>query len=127
MSGSAPARRLLWYGPALAWAVFLLWLGSATLDVPYEPYPFIPLDKVAHFGLYGILGVLAVFGWRMAGRWPHVTLPLGLALAVGALDELRQRSVATRSADVLDFVADLIAIVLAFVVLIRWWKPEEVE
>lgn len=127
MSGSGSGGRFLWYGPAVAWAVFLLWLGSSAIDVPYEPYPFIPWDKVAHFGLYGILGVLAVLGWRKAGRWPHVAVPLVLALGVGVLDELRQRSVAVRTADMLDFVADLIAIVLAFAVLSRWRKPEEVE
>jgi VanZ family protein len=115
----------MWYVPAAAWAMFLLWLGGRTWDGTFEPYPFIPWDKVAHLGLYGVLGALAVLGWRMAGRRPHVLLPLGLALTVGIVDELNQRSVATRSADPLDFLADLIAIVLAFAILRRVREPEE--
>lgn len=120
-----PADTWLWYIPAAVWAAFLLYLGSRSFDQPFEPYPFIPWDKVAHVGLYGVLGTLAVIGWRRAGRRPHVLVPLALALAVGILDELNQRAVATRSADPLDFLADLVAIVVAFAVLGRMRKPEE--
>jgi VanZ family protein len=74
-----------------------------------------------------MLGALAVLGWRRAGRWPHILVPLGAALAVGIVDELNQRSVAMRSADPLDFLADLIAIVLAFVILRRVREPEGVR
>lgn len=123
-----PARAIgawLWYAPAAAWGAFLLWLGSQSFDGTWEPYPFIPWDKVAHVALYGVLGALAVIGWRGAGRRPHIAVPLAAALAVGIVDELRQRGVATRSADPLDFLADMIAIVLAFVILRRVREPEE--
>jgi VanZ family protein len=117
----------LWSAPAVAWAAFLLWLGGLTFDGPFEPDSPIPWDKFAHLALYGMLGALAVLGWRRAGRWPHILVPLGAALAVGIVDELNQRSVAMRSADPLDFLADLIAIVLAFVILRRVREPEGVR
>jgi VanZ family protein len=66
----------------------------------------LPLDKAAHFVLYGLLGVLATRGWQKAGRKPHLVLPIVFALTVGAADELHQRSVADRSSDVFDWFAD---------------------
>jgi len=117
---------LLWYLPAAAWAAFLLYLGSRSFDVPFTQGP-IPWDKIAHLGLYGGLGALAVMGWRLAGRRPHIAVPLTLALAVGLADEIRQRRVPLRSADPLDFLADLVAIVLAFAILGRRPKDEGVE
>src|SRR5262245_12575533 len=69
------------YVPALLWAGFLLFLGGRsnvpTLDTT------LPVDKVAHFALYGTLGALAAFGWvrvrRPAWYWPVI-----FALLVGA-------------------------------------------
>jgi VanZ family protein len=54
-------------------------------------------------------------------------VPLGLAVAVGLVDELRQRGVSTRSADPFDLLADTVGIVLAFAILSRAHKPEEVQ
>lgn len=121
------AKRWLWYLPACLWAAFLLRLGSSNIDVPVVPYAFIPWDKVAHLLLYGVLGVLAVLGWRKAGRRPHILLPLMLALSIGVIDELNQRSVATRTADPRDYLADLIAITIAFAILGRSHANEEGE
>jgi VanZ family protein len=82
----------------------LLFVGGRS-DVPTVETT-LPLDKAAHFVLYGLLGVLATRGWQKAGRRPHLVLPIVLALAVGAADELHQRSVAARSSDVFDWFAD---------------------
>ena len=81
--------RFLAYAPATVWAALLLFLGGRS-DVPTADTP-LPLDKAAHFLLYGLLGVLATWGWQQAGRRPHLLLPLILAVAVGAADELHQR------------------------------------
>jgi len=86
--------------------------------VPVLPYRF-PIDKVAHFGLYGLLGALAANGWRRAGRWPAIWVPLILACGVGVLDELGQTRVITRMGDPLDFAADFVAIIAAFVIVGR--------
>lgn len=104
-------RRLRPYGPALGWALVLLWLGSR----PGVAGPDVPgLDKVAHFMIYGILGSLAGWGWRHAGNVPRALVVIALACAVGAADELNQRRVPARTADPLDFMADAAGVVLGF-------------
>jgi VanZ family protein len=96
--------RVLAYAPAAVWAALLLLLGGQS-DVPTVDTP-LPLDKAAHFLLYGLLGVLATLGWRRARAWPHLALPILCAIAVGAADELHQRTVSGRSPDIVDWVAD---------------------
>jgi VanZ family protein len=84
--------------------VLLLFLGGRS-DVPTVDTP-LPLDKAAHFLFYGLLGVLATMGWRKAQRWPPLLIPIVLAVAVGTADELNQRRVSGRSAEVADWIAD---------------------
>lgn len=78
-----------------------------------------PLDKLAHFVAFGTLAALAMLATRC--RAPLSVLWGGLLLA--ATDELGQRSVPGRSADVFDFMTDLAAIVvvvLAGLAISRW-------
>lgn len=110
-------RALPAYLPAFVWAAFLLLLGAVP-DLRGPAVDF-PLDKLAHFSLYGVLGGVAAFGWHRAGRrpaWPWVLLG---ALLVGAADELHQRGVSGRSADALDWAADGAGIVSMFGVGLR--------
>jgi VanZ family protein len=102
----------LGYLPALAWAAVVLFIGSR----PFTDAPSfdLPVDKVVHFVLYGVLGLLAAGGWRLARRRPAAVIPLVAALLVGAVDELQQRAIATRSADWLDYAVDVFAVCLAF-------------
>lgn len=111
--------RFLAYVPALLWAALILFLGSrsfATVDLPDFA---LPTDKLLHFVLYGMLGVLAAWGWRRAGQWPAIMWPLALALLIGVVDELQQRGVPARGAELADWLVDAGAIVLAFIVLGR--------
>jgi VanZ family protein len=79
-------------------------------------------DKVAHFGLYFVLGALAGRAWRVDAA-PNALLVIVLALAVGAGDELHQRGVPTRTADPLDFAADATGVLLGFAALAaRRWR-----
>lgn len=100
------------YAPALAWAVLLLGLGTWPLAPGMESN--LPLDKVAHLVLYGVLGLLAGLGWARAG-WPRrAWVPLCLALLVGAVDELNQRTVPERSAEWGDLAADTAGVLAGF-------------
>lgn len=104
--------RLKVYAPAGLWGAFLLFLGGRS-DVPTVETD-LPLDKAAHFLLYGLLGLLAARGWLRAGRWPAAFWPLLAALLIGAADELNQRSVEGRSSEMLDLAADAAGIGVGF-------------
>ena len=106
------ANRFRVWGPAAGWAAFLFFL-SALPDVPGpRGIPF--GDKVGHFALYGVLGLLLAWG---RSRWPrpiaHVVL-----IAVGALygvtDEWHQMYVPGRMPDVADWLADVAGLVTGY-------------
>jgi len=62
-------------------------------------------DKAAHFACFGVITALL---WRgTCGRAPLAVL--ACVVTFGALDELHQMFVPTRSAELLDFVADATA------------------
>jgi VanZ family protein len=109
--------RLLPYGPAAVWAAVVLYIGSR----PYLSLPQFnfPIDKVGHFGMYGILGALLAFGWVRASAPRTWLIPLAVALCIGAADELHQRVVPGRSSDLWDWVADATGAAGAFWVMTR--------
>lgn len=100
--------------PFACWAALVLTLTS----IPNPNVPSVPGgDKAAHAIMYGILGGLAAYA--LAGvRRPllaHSVAMLGIA-ALAALDEWHQMFIPGRSADVADWVADVLgaALVLLF-------------
>ena len=110
-----------WYLPPAVWALLLLAAGRLP-DVPAVA-PGLPLDKLAHLLLYGVLGLLAGRAWRRAGERPHWAVVLLLAAAVGAVDELHQASVSGRSSELADLVADGIGVTVGFVAGSRMRRP----
>jgi VanZ family protein len=91
--------------PALIWAA-AVWMIGGLESTPSVPSG-IGLDKAAHFVMYGVLGFLLARGW-LAVAWRGAWLaPVVIALLLGAADELRQRSIPGRSADVSDWIADV--------------------
>ncbi len=105
-------RALRALAPALFWAVIVLYIGGRS-SVPSLGID-LPLDKVAHFTMYGILGYFAAraarqawhnrgWGWFIAG-----------GLVLGALDEFQQRFIPGRSADPLDWIADAAGFIIVF-------------
>lgn len=105
-------RFLLAYLPAALWAAFVFFIGGQSdLGTPTLPPP---IDKVAHFGMYGVLGGLTAWGWSRAGRRPGVGWPILLVLALAAADELHQAVVPARASDVADWAADCAGALLAY-------------
>lgn len=103
------ARRWL---PFACWAALVLTLTS----IPNPNVPTIPGgDKVAHAIMYGVLGALAAYALHGVRRpiLVHGMALLGIAL-FAALDEWHQRFIPGRSADLADWMADVVGAALVF-------------
>jgi VanZ family protein len=108
------SRVMAWL-PAVAWAVLIFSLSAQpALPAPEVPY----LDKVAHFGAYAVLGACLAFAVHRS------SLPMGLAVflgaAYGASDEIHQMFVPGRSPDVFDWVADAAGVAASVYLYSRW-------
>jgi VanZ family protein len=119
-----PVAKVLPYVPALLWAALILYIGGRS-DVPTFNTK-LPLDKAAHFVMYGILGALATRGWvkTRTKAQPAVSVlwVLLLAMAVGMIDEVRQRRVPGRASDVKDWLADAAGVAVASSLILRHAK-----
>jgi VanZ family protein len=105
------------FAPALIWAA-AVWTAGGLESTPSLP-TVRGIDKVAHFVMYGVLGFLLARGWlamRWRGAW---LLPVLIALMLGAADELRQRSVPGRSAEVADWIADVAGAAAGVLIALR--------
>jgi VanZ family protein len=108
-------RRVLAWIPAVAWALVIFNLSAA----PTLPSPeILGFDKVAHFGAYGLLGVLLAFATDRS-RLP-IAVAAVLGVAYGATDEIHQMFVPGRSPDVLDWCADAAGVLAACYLYTRW-------
>jgi VanZ family protein len=95
-------RSLLAYLPLGLWAAAVLALGTLQLSPGSIPSGW---DKVAHFVMYGVGGGIAAWTGSRRGQragW----LALLAVLLTGMADELHQSTLATRQADILDWIAD---------------------
>lgn len=101
--------------PLIFWMAVIFILSS----VPGKEYPSydIPhLDKVVHFGLYGVLGYAAWFAFAAYGqtKGKSASWMAGVAASVALIyavsDELHQLYVPFRSCDAADLIADAMGI-----------------
>lgn len=98
--------------PMLVWTATVLWIGSRPgIELPATD---LAVDKLGHFGMYGILGLTLAWGWLQNGRRPGAALLVLVGILVGVLDELVQISVPGRSAEIADVVADAAGVVTGF-------------
>jgi VanZ family protein len=82
------------------------------------PYLFEGSDKVVHAGLYGVLGMCLGAGRvRSIAPPPHLVLILVGAL-YGATDEWHQVYVRGRSPDWSDWVADVVGVVVGYLLIV---------
>lgn len=101
-SGILARGSLLWRLAPVAWMllVFLLSNQSSVPD-PFELPDWLPVDKLVHAGLFGILAALLYLAGLGSG--PAVLL----AASYGVADEVHQMFVPGRSPDLLDWLADV--------------------
>ncbi len=114
---------LYWLLPAIAYAALIFWLSSLPNPLPHLSGRL--NDKLLHLVEYAAFAAVAT--WSLshlvalprAARWAALVGSL-----YGATDELHQRFVPRRSADLADWVADTLGAVLgallAWLILRRW-------
>ena len=93
--------------PPLLWAVVILVITSVPVPAVGAPEG---ADKGVHGLLYLVLGFLAgraLLAGRTVPVWQLLVLVLGVA-AFAAVDEAHQMMLANRTADVRDWIADLV-------------------
>lgn len=107
--------------PALLWAAIIFLLSS----IPANRLPnmkILSFDKLAHIGVFFILGILVYRGLRRPSdsekfSQGRMIVAFAIVLLYGILDEMHQGLVPGRSVDVLDAVADATGGLLAGVSL----------
>lgn len=94
--------------------VILPWIGSEpSLAPPGDGYT----DKLLHILCFAGLGSVAL--WTYRSRWGRIGVMLFLvALGIGV--ELVQGMIPERQASVEDVTADMVGLVLAFILLRHW-------
>jgi VanZ family protein len=101
------ARRRMYFMLLAGWVLLTFVLTS----IPNPRFgPDIPhVDKVAHFGFYGVAGFLCALWRRESGRapWAAVAFAVAFVALLGAVDEIHQYWIPGRSMDLYDWVADL--------------------
>lgn len=88
-----------WAAPAVVAAIIVV-----ATSIPRLQLPDGPSDKQWHFAGYAALGL--TFGWARGGPWRRHLASFAALLAFAAVDELHQRLIPGRSADIADWVAD---------------------
>jgi len=109
-----PRKSIIVFMPALIWAAIVLYIGGrSSVPAPKLDLP-IPVDKIGHFTMYGILGLLAAWGVVRSGQRIGWGWLIAGGLLLGAIDEYQQTFIPTRTADPMDWVADAAGFTFGF-------------
>jgi len=100
------ARRRIYSTLLIVWVSLTFLLTSIPNPQVDVPLPYV--DKIAHFGFYGVMGFLCALWRRESGNGAGASILAGLAFAslVGAVDEVHQYWIPGRTMDFFDWVAD---------------------
>jgi VanZ family protein len=90
---------------------FLFYASAKPAGLPFISPPW---DKLVHFGYYAVLTVLLI----VAAGGRGVLIAALVVIGVGAADELFQSTVPQRTADWLDFAADIVGALVAAAVFV---------
>jgi VanZ family protein len=103
------------FRPALIWAVVIAVLTS--VPNPPSPKSFAHADKLVHFFLYAVLGVLLARPIidDDALPWGKLACVAALCIAAGAIDEWHQQWIPGRATDIGDWTADSIGAVVGII------------
>ncbi len=115
MSPPGRSRRLLLAVPAVAFAVLIFVLSSLPgVDVPSVVVPL--SDKWLHAAEYAAFGLLLLLAAWGLGSW-RWTVAFVAGAAYAAFDEFHQSFVPGRVADLMDWGADVLGLLVAIAVV----------
>ena len=108
----ALVNRLRTWGPAAGWAAVLFLLSAvpdlrAGASIPFG-------DKLGHLVLYAVLGSALAWGRARAPRPVAHILLLAIGVLYGISDEWHQMFVPGREPDVVDWIADVLGVVIGY-------------
>ena len=114
----------------LAYAVLILIISSIPdLTPPELGFEF--QDKLYHFIEYGVFSVLLFFSLLNSSRDFFRKNVLVISIFIGAsyaiIDEIHQRFIPGRSADILDFVADFLGVALIQIVFWIYYRKRTID
>jgi VanZ family protein len=102
--------------PAIVWAAIIFMLSSFP-KLPTMPTGLFSIDKILHFGVYFILGLLiavALIKSHINKTFIYrICVAAILGIVYGASDEFHQSFIAGRDASVADWIADALGVVSA--------------
>lgn len=105
----------------IAWAL-TIFIQSSFTAVELPKVEWISMDKVIHMGVFGLLALLCYISFIKLNnniilkRNPYLWTAV-LTIIYGASDEFHQYFVPNRSSEFADWVADVIGIILALIVI----------
>ena len=104
---------------SLVW-LLLIWTLSSLPSNDLPGLKILSIDKVAHLGIYLILGLLVngVLKSIKAGRIT-ISLVYAILLLNAALDETHQQFIPGRSVSIYDLMANSLGLVLAYLWMLR--------
>jgi VanZ family protein len=104
--------------PPILWGVAILAADSVPHPGNFAPSLFPGSDKVAHFGMYGILAALIARAFMVTRTRLVASLcAIVSAATVGAIDELHQHIIPGRSMSAGDWAADATGATIAVVLI----------
>lgn len=98
------------------WTIFLLSVLLAPIsetEIP-SPFGFTHFDKVAHFGLFFVTGIVSILGTKFISRFrTRVLFGIVFGLFIALSTELVQAYVPSRNADFYDLIVDVTGLSVA--------------
>ena len=112
MEGNDTDRRGSWAWPILLLVTIFMASGQGQIAAP----DIVSIDKIGHFFVFGLLGVLLARTQKSRRWW----LGAVMASLYGICDEFRQSFTPGRSVEYADWVADTLGAALAVILYVRW-------
>jgi VanZ family protein len=115
-------KKILVFLPAFLYYSLIFYFSSRSISLKAY-FPF--MDKVMHLFEFAILGFFLSFGFFLSSRSRlklKIYLTLSSGALLGALDEFHQYFVPGRSAEILDWVADVLGILLGLLIFISLFR-----